>query len=108
MQGWYLAALLVSLGCLTLIDYRFKLALFFQARRTLATLAIALAAYLIWDLIGVNTGVFFEGENNLMIGIDVLPQIPLEEPIFLVLLSYTILLIFRFLTVVLAKPRAGN
>jgi lycopene cyclase domain-containing protein len=96
MPGWYLAALLVSLAGLASLDFRYKLAFFHNWLRTAATLLVALIAYLIWDLIGVSGGVFFEGKNNLMLGINLLPQIPLEEPIFLILLSYTILLVYRF------------
>ena len=43
---------------------------------------------LAWDLVGIATGVFVKGDSPLLLGIDLAPQLPLEEPLFLAFLSY--------------------
>ena len=92
MPGAYLIALLVSLAGLTLADFRWRLALFQNSKRTLATLGLGVASFLIWDLLGIGFGIFFKGDSPHLLGIDILPQVPLEELLFLTLLCYTLLL----------------
>ena len=92
MPGAYLIALLVSLAGVTAADYRWRIALFQNPKRTLATLGLGVAAFLVWDLAGIGLGIFFKGHSSLLLGIDVLPQVPLEELFFLTLLCYTLLL----------------
>ena len=92
----YLAALLISIFGLGLLDYRHKLALFYKPVRTVLVISVATAGYLIWDLVGISNGVFFRGENNLMTGILLADELPLEELFFLILLSYNILLVYLF------------
>jgi len=92
MPGAYLIALLVSLAGLTLADFRWRLALFQNSKRTLATLGLGVASFLIWDLLGIGFGIFFKGDSPHLLGIDILPQVPLEELFFLTLLCYTLLL----------------
>jgi lycopene cyclase domain-containing protein len=92
----YLTALLISIIGLGLLDYRHKLALFCKPVRAVVVISAATTGYLIWDLIGISNGVFFRGENNLMTGILLSDELPLEELFFLVLLSYNILLVYLF------------
>lgn len=90
--GGYLIALIISIGCLLLIDSRAKLAFFLSPKRTAATLLVGVSLFLIWDLVGVTIGIFFEGNSGLLLGLNIYPQVPIEEPVFLFLLCYTILL----------------
>lgn len=91
MPGVYMAALLVSLLGLASIDKRLNLALFDQPKRTLLTLALGVAFFLIWDLNGIALGIFWEGSRTYLVGLDLLPELPIEEPIFLLLLCYVLL-----------------
>ncbi|NYI39983.1 lycopene cyclase domain-containing protein [Demequina lutea] len=92
--GAYLAALFVSLAGLGLLDRRYCLALFADARRTLATVGIGVAVFLVWDLEGVGLGIFFRGDSRYLTGIQVAPEVPLEELFFLTLLVYQTLLLW--------------
>lgn len=84
----YLSVLLLSLGCMVLCDWRWKLAFFHDARRA-ATLSLALvAAFLLWDALGILTGSFFRGGSAYMTGVILAPELPLEEPLFLFFLTY--------------------
>jgi lycopene cyclase domain-containing protein len=89
MSWWYLAALSVSIAGLLVLDARFRLFLFVAPLRALLVLAIGVAGFLAWDLLGIGAGIFFEGNRRLLVGIDLAPQLPLEEVAFLVLLCET-------------------
>lgn len=88
MSFAYLAALLIALTGMVLLDRRF--ALFFWRDRIRATivLVVGVALFLLWDLAGVGLGVFFRGETPFMTGLQVAPEVPVEEVFFLTLLCY--------------------
>lgn len=90
----YLAALLFSITGLGLIDFRFRLALAIAPLRGFLVLAISVAFFLAWDVAGILLGIFFRGEATHLTGILLAPELPLEELFFLILLSYTALIVF--------------
>ncbi|MDN4615660.1 lycopene cyclase domain-containing protein [Leifsonia sp. F6_8S_P_1B] len=91
----YLACVLVALAAMVLLDRRFRLVFWRDARRASITLAVGLAFFLAWDAAGIALGVFARGESPAMTGIEVAPELPLEEVFFLVFLCYlTLVLIF--------------
>lgn len=94
----YLIALMVSLAGLGFLDWRHRIALFDDARRTLATVGAAVAFFLVWDLIGVGLGIFFRGDSEYLTGIQVAPEVPVEELFFLTLLVYQTLLLWLALS----------
>ena len=87
MKGFaYLAALLVSIGGMLWIDFRFRLFYWHDAWRALAVTAIGLVALTLADLGGIALGIFKRGNGEIATGVVVAPQLPLEEPVFLLLL----------------------
>jgi lycopene cyclase domain-containing protein len=89
MTGFtYLGALLASIAAMALIDVRWRLAF----RRAPAASALAVGAgtlvLLAWDLAGIGFGVFFRGDSAWATGVLLAPELPLEEPVFLVFLCY--------------------
>lgn len=94
MSFVYLGLLILSeLGTIGL-DFRHKLALGHSLRAGLLALSSGLAFFLVWDLAGINAGIFFEGAKNLLCGVELAPNLPLEELFFLLLLCHSSLLIF--------------
>jgi len=91
---FYLFALLLSLGGLVALDFYFKVALGADWRRGLKVLGTALALFLMWDLIIVAFGVVENGSSPYSLPFTILPEIPVEEALFLVLLSYCTLLVY--------------
>lgn len=85
-MGMYLAALLVSLGGMLLLDWRHRLFLWRAPVRALLTLAAGVALLLIADWVGIVYGVFEIGETPYLTGIVLAPELPLEEPLFLLFL----------------------
>jgi lycopene cyclase domain-containing protein len=93
----YLATLLVSLGCLALVDHRWRLVLWADARRGASVLTAGTAFFLAWDVLAVHLGFYRRGEAAVMTGLQVAPGVPLEELFFVVLLCYCTLVLHRLL-----------
>jgi lycopene cyclase domain-containing protein len=91
----YLGLLLGSLAGLALLDWRFKLAFAVNGLASFWAILIPSAYLLIWDAVGIWLGIFFIGETDLLTGVLLAPNMPLEEPFFLLLLCYTTLIVFR-------------
>ncbi|MCS5717357.1 lycopene cyclase domain-containing protein [Herbiconiux sp. CPCC 205763] len=101
----YLAALLVSLGGMVVLDRRFRLFFFDRPRRAAVVLAVGVAFFLLWDLFGIGLGIFFRGETAFMTGILIGPELPLEELFFLTLLCYLTMNVFRGVHMILLSGR---
>lgn len=84
----YLAALLISLTGMVVLDRRFTLFFWQDAKRASAVLLVGVLFFLLWDLFGISSGVFFRGSGQWMTGIQLAPELPLEEVFFLTLLCY--------------------
>jgi lycopene cyclase domain-containing protein len=91
----YLLSLLVASGCLLIIDHRFKLAFWYNAKRTSLTLGICVVLFIIWDILGISFNIFFDGSSPYMLPVRLLPHFPLEELFFLFLLVYVTLIVYR-------------
>lgn len=94
-QWYYLVALCISIAGLLWLDYRYRLAFWFDARRTALTIAVTMAVFMVWDAIGIGMGIFFIGESPYMLPIELAPEFPIEEVFFLFLLSFVTLLLYR-------------
>lgn len=88
MSYAYLIILLVTLGCMVLCDWGWRLAFFHDARRATLISIGMVVLFLAWDALGIITGSFYRGDSPYMTGIDLAPEMPIEEPIFLFFLTY--------------------
>ncbi|MES2630984.1 MAG: lycopene cyclase domain-containing protein [Patescibacteria group bacterium] len=95
MQWFYLIGLLIGIGGLVLIDRRWKLGFWRDAGRTAKTLATAVAIFALWDLLGISLGIFFHGGSQYSLPYRLAPEFPIEEIVFLFLLSYSALIIYH-------------
>ncbi|MFC0680406.1 lycopene cyclase domain-containing protein [Lysobacter korlensis] len=85
----YLAALAVSLTGMVVLDRRFGLFFWRDARRAAIVLISGVLFFLLWDLAGIGLGIFFRGAGSeLMTGLLLGPELPVEEVLFLTLLCY--------------------
>jgi lycopene cyclase domain-containing protein len=94
----YLAALLVSIAGMIVLDVRFKLFFAAAALRAAIVLVVGVGFFLAWDVAGITLGIFFRGNPDLLTGLLLAPELPLEELFFLVLLCYTTMNLFRWLS----------
>lgn len=106
MTGWYLAALLVSFTCMLLVDARWKLALWSPASgnwhgvrvppggwRAVVLLLGGSAGFLLWDLVAIDLNFYGRGTGAALLGIEVLPHLPLEEFFFVLFLCHIALVL---------------
>jgi len=98
----YLLALAIALTGMVVLDRRFRLFFWQDARRAAIVLVVGLVFFLAWDVAGIGLGIFFRGETDFMTGLQVAPELPLEEIFFLTLLCYLTMNLYSGLERVLA------
>lgn len=103
----YLSALLVSLGCMLLLDWRFRLFFWRDALSASIVTAVGLVFFLVWDVAGIALGIFFRGEGAIATGILLAPELPLEEPVFLVFLVVCTMVIYTGAVRLLSRTRGA-
>lgn len=96
----YLAFLLLSLGCMVLLDHRFRLFFFADARRASVVLVAGVLFFTGWDLAGIGSDIFYRGETPFMLGLTLAPHLPVEEIFFLTFLCYLTMVVFGLVRVV--------
>ena len=95
MSWFYLGALLISFCGMLTIDWRHRLALWHDWRRTCLAVAIGVAVFIVWDIAGISLGIFYSGESPYMSGLYLGPEFPIEELLFLAFLCYFTLVLYR-------------
>jgi len=95
MQWFYLIGLLIGIAGLVAIDHRWKLAFWRNAKRTAATLSVAVLIFVLWDFFGIYVGVFFHGGSAYALPFVLVPEFPIEEIVFLFLLTYSTLIVYH-------------
>ena len=88
MSFAYLAALLISLTGMVVLDRRFGLFFWRAPRAATVVLVAGVVLFLAWDLVGIATGVFYRGQTSFMTGVLLAPELPVEELVFLTFLCY--------------------
>jgi lycopene cyclase domain-containing protein len=94
----YISALAVALAGMTVLDRRYRLFFWRDARRAAIVLVAGIVFFLAWDLSGIGLGIFFRGETPFMTGLVVAPELPVEELFFLALLCYLTMNVFGALS----------
>ena len=99
----YLLALAVALTGMVVLDRRFGLFFWSDWRRATIVLAMGLVFFLAWDVAGIGLGIFFRGETDFMTGLQLAPELPLEELFFLTLLCYLTMNLYGFVSTRLGR-----
>ena len=95
MSGlWYLACLLAGIGCMLLIDHRFRLFFWRSPAAAALVTAAGVAFLLLWDAAGIAGGIFLRGSTEIASGIVLAPELPLEEPVFLFFLVLCTMILY--------------
>ena len=82
----YLASLLVGIACMLLLDHRFRLFFWRDAGAATIVTVVGVVFLLCWDLAGIGLGIFLRGEGAIATGLLIAPELPIEEPVFLLFL----------------------
>jgi lycopene cyclase domain-containing protein len=88
VSGLYLAGLLVALAGMVVLDIRYRLFFRRAPLRAAIVLVVGVAFFLAWDAAGVGLHIFFRGGSTWLLGVQLAPEVPLEEVFFLALLCY--------------------
>lgn len=96
MQWLYLIGLIISISGLIVLDWKFKLAFFYNSKRTAMTLALVVWLFIVWDIFAIYFQIFFHGNSAYSLPYRIVPELPIEEIFFVFLLTYATLLIYRF------------
>lgn len=97
----YLLALLAGIGCMLLLDHRFRLFFWRDPAVAMLITVVGTGLFLVWDIAGIAAGVFFRGDGTIATGILLAPELPLEEPIFLIFLVLCTMVVFTGTTRIL-------
>jgi lycopene cyclase domain-containing protein len=101
----YLGLLTFSIAGMALLDWHRRLAFWADGWRTAQIVVAGVAFFLVWDTAGIALGIFARGDVPVMTGVELWPEMPLEEPVFLVLLVYVTLLVWRLVAARGGDPR---
>ena len=88
MTWIYLLCIWIPGLCMLLVDHRWRL---FAFRRPLHAVVAVLAGcvfFLAWDIVAIELGVYVRGESSAMTGVEVAPELPIEEIFFILFLCY--------------------
>ena len=99
MSFLYLGGLLFALLGMVVLDLRFRLFFGRAPLRAAIVLVLGVAFFLGWDAVGVVLGIFFRGNLALLTGMQLAPEIPVEELFFLVLLCYLTMNAYGWLSI---------
>jgi lycopene cyclase domain-containing protein len=84
----YLLSLALVLVCMALTDRHWKLFFWADARRAAVVFGFGFALFLAWDLVALHYELYERGRSELMTGIEVAPELPVEELFFVAFLPY--------------------
>lgn len=94
-QYLYLISILFSMAGMVIVDKKYKLAWFYNSKKTLVTILAGVVIFILWDIIGISMGIFFSGQSKYMSGLYLGPEFPVEELLFLTFLCYFTLIVYR-------------
>jgi lycopene cyclase domain-containing protein len=98
MSFLYLGGLLIALAGMVVLDLRFRLFFAVSWWRAGIVMLVGIGFFLLWDLAGIGLGVFFRGNPDLLTGVQLAPELPVEELFFLALLCYATMNLYSWLS----------
>jgi len=108
VTGLYLGLLLLSIGSMLLLDWRHRLFFWKNVKAAATVTTISVVALLAADAAGIATGVFLRGDTSIDTGIVLAPEMPLEEPFFLVFLTLLTAVTFTGALKVIERRAGGS
>ncbi len=89
-------SLVFSLCALLLLDYKRQLAFFWRPKKVGLITLISVVFFLSWDVAGITLGIFSTNQEWVSGVYFITPNLPLEELLFLTLLAYQTILLWRW------------
>lgn len=93
----YISIIMVSLVGFAILDRKFTLVIWKDAKWAAFTLAFGVLFFSIWDVAGIMADIFSTGSSKYISGLMIAPDFPIEELFFLTLLCYQTLIFWEIL-----------
>lgn len=97
MSMVYISILLFSLVGFAVLDHKFKLVFWNDARWAAIVVIVGVLFFSIWDVAGILADIFYSGSSQYVTGLMIAPDYPIEELFFLTLLCYQTLIFWELL-----------
>lgn len=94
---FYISILIFSIVGLLLADYKYGLAFWHDWKASAKSIGSAMTLLLLFDIAGIYQNIFTTNQKYVIGLYFVTPNLPVEEFLFLFLLCYITLLLYRFL-----------
>ncbi|MCX6805644.1 MAG: lycopene cyclase domain-containing protein [Patescibacteria group bacterium] len=99
---FYIVILLFSITAIALVDWRFKLVFFLDAKASMLAIGLSALLLLCFDVAGIVIGIFTTNQIYVSGWYFVTPNLPIEEFIFLFLLGYVTLMVYQLVSLKLS------
>jgi len=103
----YLLGIWIPGLCMLLVDHRWKLFAFRRPLHAVVALLVGFVFFLAWDIVAIELGMYVRGESDAMTGVEVAPELALEELFFITFLCYVTGVFFGIFDRMLA-PRGND
>lgn len=111
-EPWmYSLILFLSLTGLAICDWHWRLVFWessVAARAAATTIGCMIVGFIVWDIAGILLGVFYTNTRYTLGWQIILPNLPIEELVFLGLLSYCILVVWFGVQLWLKRSRSDS
>ena len=87
-QYAYLACVVVTIGCMAIMDRRWRLFFWADVRRAWLVFLVGTAFFVTWDAVALANGYYDRGSSTYMTGVEIGGVLPLEELFFCAFLPY--------------------
>ncbi|GAA2011799.1 lycopene cyclase domain-containing protein [Brevibacterium samyangense] len=108
MKWLYLGCLLFSTFGMCMLDLRYRLFWFAHWRRAALVHGFGVLVFLLWDVAGILTGSFSQGDSPYFSGISLAPEMSLEEPFFLFFLCWITMNVYCGSARLVSRARGGR
>lgn len=93
----YISILIFSLAGFAILDRKFSLVFWKDAKWAALTIIVGVILFGIWDVAGIWADIFSTGSSKYITGLMIVPDFPIEELFFLALLCYQTLIFWEIL-----------
>jgi lycopene cyclase domain-containing protein len=84
----YLGSVVVSTGCMAIMDHRWRLFFWADLARAVPVFAVGWAFFVTWDVVALSLDYYERGSSRYMTGIEIAGVLPVEEVFFCAFLPY--------------------
>ena len=102
----YLGSIVATIGCMAIMDHRWRLFFWADARRAVPVLLVGTAFFVTWDTVALSLGYYERAGSPYLTGIEIAGLLPLEEVFFSAFLPYITMVLHALATRWLSRPKA--